>query len=296
LESSTDSDVRYKKYLANGKTVNSPNIVSGINFQKPIRYRVINGGGMTNFQIIFPFEVTLVAADGQWVNPYSNTTFWVSVAQRMDFLIQVPANYNSSSIFITAWSENFIKSVPAPIVLTSFNSISDEEENSILKELQEFVSDTYATGMMNNFLNYELRSFIGLEQKNIDNSQVILLTGDNGFRGLNHHSYRLPPTAPTFEQNPYPILVNYGQRVELNIQNENPDGHPMHLHGHQFQVTNVDGTEIENGVVRDVVFVPGGCHNVTIQFDAVNPGVWAFHCHLEFHLAAGMLTTIEYQE
>jgi FtsP/CotA-like multicopper oxidase with cupredoxin domain len=45
---------------------------------------------------------------------------------------------------------------------------------------------------------------------------------------------------------------------------------------------------------KDVVLVPGGCGTATIAFDAVNPGKWLFHCHFEFHMQAGMITTIEY--
>lgn len=40
--------------------------------------------------------------------------------------------------------------------------------------------------------------------------------------------------------------------------------------------------------------VPGGCGTATIAFDANNPGKWLFHCHFEFHMQAGMMTTIEY--
>lgn len=296
LEPATDSDVEYTKYVANGKTFNSPYIITNVNFKKPIRYRVINSGGMTNFQLKFPFEVTLICTDGQWIYPYQNDTFWVSVAQRMDFLIQVPASYNSSLITVNAWTENYVSSVLTPLILSELSSISNYERRIINSDVKKQFSNGYATGMMNNDLELEIQAFLPLSSKTVSNTQTILLTGDNGFRGINHYSYRLPPTAPLpYVPNPHPILVSYGERVQFNIQNQNADGHPMHLHGHTFQITNIDGKAI-NGAMRDVAFVPGGCHNVTIEFDAVNPGDWAFHCHLEFHQAAGMLTTIEYSE
>jgi FtsP/CotA-like multicopper oxidase with cupredoxin domain len=45
--------------------------------------------------------------------------------------------------------------------------------------------------------------------------------------------------------------------------------------------------------VRDTVLVPPG-RRVTVVFDANNPGLWAFHCHLPYHLDAGMFTTFRY--
>jgi FtsP/CotA-like multicopper oxidase with cupredoxin domain len=53
--------------------------------------------------------------------------------------------------------------------------------------------------------------------------------------------------------------------------------HPIHLHGHAFQVVAIDDRPIQ-GAVRDTVLVtPMG--SVRIAFDANNPGRWAFHCH-----------------
>jgi FtsP/CotA-like multicopper oxidase with cupredoxin domain len=66
----------------------------------------------------------------------------------------------------------------------------------------------------------------------------------------------------------------------------------MHLHGHVFQVVAVNGVEY-NGPMRDTVLVGGGCQSVKICFDALNAGVHAFHCHMSFHMAAGLMTTVE---
>jgi FtsP/CotA-like multicopper oxidase with cupredoxin domain len=47
------------------------------------------------------------------------------------------------------------------------------------------------------------------------------------------------------------------------------------------------------GAVRDTVMVPPA-HRVLVAFDANNPGHWALHCHLLYHLEAGMFTTVQY--
>ncbi len=82
-----------------------------------------------------------------------------------------------------------------------------------------------------------------------------------------------------------PLPVAQGERVELLFVNQTPMPHPMHLHGHEFQVVEINEQKL-SGAVRDTVLVPPG-HRVVIAFDANNPGTWALHCHLLYHLATG---------
>jgi FtsP/CotA-like multicopper oxidase with cupredoxin domain len=90
-----------------------------------------------------------------------------------------------------------------------------------------------------------------------------------------------------------PVSARKGERVEVEMRNLTPMAHPMHLHGHVFQVVAIDGKRF-GGAVRDTVLVPPKSA-VTFAFDADNPGLWAFHCHNLYHLAAGMFTTMVYR-
>lgn len=90
-----------------------------------------------------------------------------------------------------------------------------------------------------------------------------------------------------------PIIIEKGQRVSLTFVNETTMSHPMHLHGHVFEVTNIDGQSFQ-GAVRDTVLVSPGSE-LTIEFDANNPGVWPLHCHLLYHMEAGMFTVVRYK-
>ena len=83
-----------------------------------------------------------------------------------------------------------------------------------------------------------------------------------------------------------------GERVEIELVNQTQMSHPMHLHGHHFQVVAVNGAPL-SGAVRDTVLVPVG-GSVTIAFDAGNPGRWMFHCHNLYHMASGMMTEVAY--
>jgi FtsP/CotA-like multicopper oxidase with cupredoxin domain len=58
-------------------------------------------------------------------------------------------------------------------------------------------------------------------------------------------------------------------------------------------VTEINGTPL-NGALRDTILVPGKT-SVTVVFDANNPGSWYLHCHVLWHLAAGMATLVQYE-
>ena len=86
----------------------------------------------------------------------------------------------------------------------------------------------------------------------------------------------------------------YRMEVEIEMRNASMMAHPMHLHGHHFQVVGVDGGPRFSGAVRDTVLVPPS-RTVTIAIDADNPGRWAFHCHHLYHMASGMMGTFAYE-
>jgi FtsP/CotA-like multicopper oxidase with cupredoxin domain len=70
--------------------------------------------------------------------------------------------------------------------------------------------------------------------------------------------------------------------------------HPMHLHGHHFQVVTLNGVSLP-GAMRDTVMVPGS-GTVRVAFDADNPGRWLFHCHNLYHMETGMITEVVYSD
>ena len=94
--------------------------------------------------------------------------------------------------------------------------------------------------------------------------------------------------------NPKPIVVYENKKYCIKMQNNGHTGHPMHLHGHSFQVVELDGEILEDGPVRDTIQIPPRCHTATICFQTNNPGQWLFHCHMIEHIKHGMATSIVY--
>jgi FtsP/CotA-like multicopper oxidase with cupredoxin domain len=85
-----------------------------------------------------------------------------------------------------------------------------------------------------------------------------------------------------------PILAKTGERVVLTFHNMSMMAHPMHLHGHVFQVVALNGQAV-NGALRDTVHVPP-MSMVSVALDAGEAARWMLHCHHMPHLSTGMMT------
>lgn len=85
-----------------------------------------------------------------------------------------------------------------------------------------------------------------------------------------------------------PIRLKYGERVRFKFINETMMSHPMHLHGMWTIIDNGSGKR--NPVKHTVSVAPGTTVYTETEVDA--PGKWAFHCHLLFHMAAGMFREV----
>ena len=84
-----------------------------------------------------------------------------------------------------------------------------------------------------------------------------------------------------------------GRRYRLRMQNASDDIHPIHLHRHSFELTQLAG-EMTSGVMKDVVMI-GGYQKVEVDFTADNPGLTLFHCHQQLHMDFGFMALFDYR-
>ena len=85
-----------------------------------------------------------------------------------------------------------------------------------------------------------------------------------------------------------PIPFIEGERVRVNLINDSMMGHPIHIHGHFFELVTGHGDHAPRK--HTVIVQPGG--KVTWDFTADAVGDWAFHCHLLYHMMAGMMRVV----
>ncbi len=86
-----------------------------------------------------------------------------------------------------------------------------------------------------------------------------------------------------------PIRFGYDERVRVKLVNQTMMAHPIHLHGHFFELVN-GADAMHQPLKHTVVVQPGG--TATFDLTANEPGDWAFHCHLLYHMHAGMMQVV----
>lgn len=82
-----------------------------------------------------------------------------------------------------------------------------------------------------------------------------------------------------------------GKRYRLRMRNASDDLHPMHLHRHTFELTNIAG-QPTSGVMKDVAML-GGYQTMEVDFTADQPGLTLFHCHMQLHMDFGFMGLFE---
>jgi FtsP/CotA-like multicopper oxidase with cupredoxin domain len=260
------NDIDYDAYLANDRTLDDPEVIR-VEASGRMRLRIINGAAATNFTIDTGLlHGELIAVDGQDVPPVGGAMFPIAMGQRLDIRMAIPKE--GGAFPILALREGALERTG--IVLASTNA-------NVAKLAVKGASKGPVVTLG---LETLLRAARGLVVKPADRSQDVLLTGN-----MSSYDWAM--------QNGDVHSVKIGEPSEITMHNISMMTHPMHLHGHHFQVVGFNGKPVQ-GAVRDTVAV-SPMASVTIAFDAANPGIWAFHCHHLYHMVTGMMAFVAYE-
>jgi multicopper oxidase len=91
------------------------------------------------------------------------------------------------------------------------------------------------------------------------------------------------------------IRMRRGQRALVSFKNTSDMHHPMHLHGHVFEIVEINGRALAKPLPKDVSLVDPDGGTMTWSFDATSPGGrWLLHCHNDVHMMDGMMTEVVY--
>jgi len=264
------NDIDFDAYLANDRTLADPEVVR-VDGGGRVRLRIINGASATNYWIeLGALAGELVAVDGDPVLPVKDTRFPLAMAQRLDLRIALPPGQGAWPILALregAAERSGVMLATKDAAIAKIAPVGESPTRPITPDLEA-----------------RLRAASPLVPRPPDRTLVADLTGDmmSFVWGINGKAYGEDT----------PLHARRGERVELVMRNRTMMSHPMHLHGHHFQVVGIDDRRF-SGAVRDTVLVPA-MGSVVVAFDAENPGKWAFHCHNEYHMMAGMMTSLQY--
>lgn len=264
------NDVNYDAYLANDRTLSDPLVVR-TERRGRVLLRLINGATTTAFHIdLGALTGTVLAVDGNSIQPMMGQRFPMTMGQRLDILLDLPKE--GGAFPILALREGAAERTG--IILAS-------PDAAIAKIASQGEA---ASAVLNLDFEMQLKALTPLASKPAAVKLRAALTGSM-------MPYVWSINDQVFGQHK-PLEVTEGQRVIVEMVNNSPMAHPMHLHGHHFQVVELQGRAV-NGAMRDTVLVPIG-GSVSIAFDADNRGRWPFHCHNLLHMATGMMTEIAY--
>ena len=326
------SDVYYEKLLLNGKNESQ---LSQFKAGDKVRLRISNGGASTYFWLTYAGgKITVVANDGNDVEPIEVDRLIVGVSETYDVIVSIPAE-NTSYEFL-ATSEDRIKSTS----LYLGNGI--KQLASPLPKLNYFEGMKMMNGMMKMNGNLDdMGMKMSLQKMDMNVVMYPEITGESkkksrSMEGMKmtedqHNSNKLSdivtlnysklksPTKTTlplntsvkelrFEltgnMNRYvwslnnkvlsesdKILIKKGENVKIILYNNSMMRHPMHLHGHDFRVLNGQGEFSPLKNVLDIMPM----ETDTIEFAANMDGDWFFHCHVLYHMMAGMNRVFSYE-
>jgi FtsP/CotA-like multicopper oxidase with cupredoxin domain len=266
------NDFEFDAYLANDRTLADPEVIA-VERKGRVLLRVINAAAATVFWIdTGGVPARLVAVDGHGVTPVAGTRFGVAMAQRLDLEIDLP---DAGAFPILALREGARQRTG--IILATAGA-----EVRRINDLAEVESSAFDLDLAQERL-LRAAPVVGaptLAPRPVDRTHMIMLGG------------AMQPYLWTINGqvwgNHTPLTAKTGERVHLSFHNMSMMGHPMHLHGHVFQVVNINGQTFD-GAIRDTVYVPP-MSMVTVALDAGEAARWMLHCHHMPHLSTGMMT------
>ncbi len=259
-------DVAYPFHLFNGRDPGNPEVFTAKAGER-IRMRIINAAGDTAYRIGIPGQkLTLTHTDGFPVQHADVDAVVLGMGERIDALLTVRDGYTP----VLALAEGKAQ-MAYGLIATGTGTAPGKD--SLPKALAGKVVDG---GQLT------ADPSVTLPAKTADRTHEVRLTGGmmSYDWGINGHRFDM---AKPFEK---AFDIKAGERVEVTFVNETMMWHPMHIHGHTFQV-GAAGARKDTVIVRPM-------QSVTVFFDADNPGQWLFHCHNAYHAERGMMGVFSY--
>lgn len=294
------TDVSGYTFLVNGKTPEQ-NWTGLFKPGEKIRLRFINASAMSIYDVRIPgLKMSVVAADGQNVEPVPVDEFRFGVAETYDVIVQPekamaytiavePIDRTGFALATLAPREGMKGETPPqrPRTQLAMDDMgmghSMHQEAGMPMENRESGWAYAATPPRHKALKYQDLRYLGTQKDTrAPEREVVVRLGGNMERFI------WTINGKKFE-GASPITLKYGERARLTFVNETMMAHPMHLHGMFVQLEN--GQPAGKLPNKHTVTIPPG-KSFSVLLTANEAGEWAFHCHLLYHMLAGMMTKV----
>ncbi len=244
------NDVTYDAYLTNYRTLKNLEIVT-VTPGETVRLRVIDGSAASNFFVnTGQLPGQAIAMDGESIKPLAGTKFQLAIGQRIDILVKIPKGEGVYPILAQGEGSH----LQTGLVLKTKNATFSSINETALKE----------AGALNYDQELKIKATHPLPVKPVQQIITAELEGDMQKYVWKINNQAWPKITP--------LSIEPHERIEMVFINQTDMAHPMHLHGHVFEVTKISGQPVKDGGMRDTVL----------------------HCHMLYHQASGMMTVIHY--
>ena len=326
------SDVYYDKFLINGMQDSQLREFKG---GDKVRLRISNGGASSYFWLKYAGgKITVVANDGNDVEPIEVDRLLIAVSETYDVVITIPAEKTAFEFLVTPEDRtksasiffgDGIKQLASPLPKLQYF-----EGMKMMNDMMKMNGDLDDMGMQMSLnqmdMNVVMYPEITDQKQEHNDSGMPNINEEDRYNGnklsdittLNYamlrspHPTNLPPSNSVKElrfeltgnMNRYvwslnnkviseadKILIKKGENVRIILYNGSMMRHPMHLHGHDFRLLNGQGDYAPLKNIVDIMPM----ETDTLEFNANAEGDWFFHCHILYHMMAGMGRIFSYE-
>ena len=289
-----------------------------------VRLRFINGSAMTYFDVRIPgLKMTVVAADGMPVHPVTIDEFRIATAETFDVIVE-PSGQDAFTIFAQAMDrtahaagtlavrQGLRAPVPAadPRAILSMSDMGHGDHGEHAGHaMPGMTAPSHPRSESNPLVDMQTTMAMSrLDDPGIglrDNGRRVLTYSDLGstFKDPDgrepgrtielHLTGHMEKFAWSFDgvkfSDAEPLRFNYGERLRIVLVNDTMMTHPIHLHGMWSDLENDAGDFMVRKHTIDMP--PGTRRTYRVRADAL--GRWAYHCHLLFHMEAGMFREVQ---
>lgn len=287
---------------------------------------------VSQYLFIEDHNFTIVEVDGVYVEPQETDSLLISVAQRIGVLVHTKQAAHKNYRFVNVIDQEMLDILPEDLEIISTNWIKYNDYSPLRKALKNTKkSFDSLVSSLNPFDDFDLIPSSKQELLPEPDKIIELnFTMDNLGNGVNYAFFNnityVAPKVPTlitalssgdyainemvYGSNTNSFILQHNDIIEIVVNNMDAGKHPFHLHGHAFQIiSRSEGTEDDEDPeifdpsnpkhtkypnypsIRDTVLVNSNGF-VVIRFKADNPGIWFFHCHVDWHLEQGLAITL----
>ncbi|CAH6719736.1 iron transport multicopper oxidase Fet3p [[Candida] jaroonii] len=281
--------------------------------------RFVNIGGFVSQYIYMEgHEFEIIEIDGVYVEPQTTEMLYITVAQRYTVLIKTKDNTDNNYAMMTRFDIDMLDVIPSDLELNLTSYIVYDSDKDLpgqyyVDSLDNFFDDftlqptnnetlfddpdykitvDVAMDNLGNGINYAFFNNITYTYPKVPTLMSVLSGGDDA------------SDVSIYGSNTNSHVLQHNDVIDIVVNNLDTGKHPFHLHGHVFQVI-ARGEPVDDAdppvafdydnhtefpeipMQRDVVYVNPQSY-IVLRFKADHPGVWFFHCHIDWHLIQGL--------